>query len=366
MPQVTVDLERLKTLHCGLGQYCLHLGRALANTAGDIELTYFLPRDKVDSFQGLDVHFQHASPWRREVWQRPLRWLPLSKGRRVDLWHATHQQTKYLPVDPRTPVLLTIHDLNFLREARPAKIRRELARVQRLIDRACAVTAISQFVAGEVREHFNLRGKPLHVIHNGACVGMAQPQRPAWLTERTFLFTIGDITPKKNFHVLVDFIGRVPNRQLIIAGRKGHAYAAEIEQLARERGLSDRVLLPGAISDGERAWLYQHCEALVFPSKTEGFGLPVIEAMTAGRPVFCSHATSLPEVTGPHGFFWHDYSPDHMAEVFYAGMKAFERDASYSSKLKSWAGQFTWQRAATEYLRVYRETLALSGSRKAA
>jgi glycosyltransferase involved in cell wall biosynthesis len=365
MPHVTVDLERLKNLHCGLGQYCLHLGRALPATAGDIELTYFLPHDKADSFAGLDVQFEAAAAWRRETWLRPLRWLPLQR-RRTDLWHATHQQTKYLPIDARTPVLLTIHDLNFLREGRAAKIRRELARVQRLIDRACAVTTISQFVAGEVREHLQLRDKPLHVVHNGACIGTSEPQRPTWLPDRPFLFTIGDITPKKNFHVLVDFLSRVPGRLLIIAGRKGHAYAAEIEQLARERGLTDRVLLPGTISDGERAWLYQHCEALVFPSKTEGFGLPVIEAMTAGRPVFCSHATSLPEVAGPLGFFWRDYSPTHMAEVFFAGMQTFERDAGYGQKLKQWALQFTWQRAAEEYLHIYRETMMLLANRTAA
>ncbi len=369
MAHVTIDLERLKTPHCGLGQYSLHLGRALAQQAGDeLQLRLFLPPGQAALFAGLPVEFDFVRSWRREALMRPLRPLLAALPRpRVDLWHTTHQQAKYLPLDARTPVLLTIHDLNFLREGRPAKVVRELRSVQRLVDRAVAVTTISQFVAGEVHEHLNLRGKPLHVIYNGAFAGPREAAiRPAWLPEGPFLFTIGDITPKKNFHVLVDFLARIADYRLVIAGRKGHAYAGEIEALARERQLSDRVLLPGPISDAERAWLYEHCEALVFPSKTEGFGLPVIEAMSLGRPVFVSHATSLPEVAGPLGFYWHDYSPEHMADVFHAGLQTFAADPDYSRKLKAYASRFTWDRAAAGYLQVYRDLLGLHHQKRAA
>jgi glycosyltransferase involved in cell wall biosynthesis len=369
MRHITIDLERLKMPHCGLGQYSLHLGRALAKLAGDdVRLRFFLPQAQASHFADLDVDFDYVKPWRREAWLRSLR--PMVRpfaGARADLWHASHQQAKYLPVDPRTPLLLTIHDLNFLREARPAKIARELKSVQALVDRATAVTAISQFVAGEVRQHLNLRGKPISVIYNGAFAGpRGQGVRPKWLPEGPFLFTIGDITPKKNFHVLVDFLARVPGYRLVIAGNKHHAYAAEIESQVSAKQLGQRVSLPGPITDAERVWLYEQCEALVFPSKTEGFGLPVIEAMSLGRPVFVSHGTSLPEVAGPLGFYWHNYSPDQMADVFHAGMQTFARDPEYSRKLQAYAGRFTWERAAEGYLAVYREVLASVSERRAA
>jgi glycosyltransferase involved in cell wall biosynthesis len=362
MPHVTVDLERLKTLHCGLGQYSLHLGRELAKLAGEeLRLTYFLPREQAGLFAGLDVRYEDVRPWRREALLRPLRSVirPFTSTS-VDLWHATHQQAKYLPIDLRVPVLLTIHDLNFLREGRPAKIARELRSVQRLIDRASAVTTISQFVASEVRTHLDLGGKPLHVIYNGAFAGERGIQvRPAWLPDGPFLFTIGDITPKKNFHVLVEFLAQLAGYQLVIAGNKHHEYAREIESTARDKNLASRVVLPGPVTDAERGWLYEHCTALVFPSKTEGFGLPVIEATSLGRPVFVSHVTSLPEVAGPLGFYWHTYSPAHMAAVFHEGMETFGRDPEYSQKLQAHAAQFTWQRAAKAYLDVYREMLAV-------
>lgn len=361
MHRITVDFERLKTPHCGLGQYSLHLGRWLAKLAGDdLRLHYFLPSEQARLFDGLPVAFDYVRPWRREPWLRP--WRPLlALGRHdpIDLWHVTHQHSKYLPVDPRVPVLLTIHDLNFLHGARPSKVARELRKVQRLVDRATAITTISQFVAGEVREQLSLRGKPLHVIYNGAFGGdQATAARPTWLPDGKFLFTIGDIAPKKNFHVLVDFLARVPGYRLVIAGNHQNAYAAGIAARSRELNLTERVLLPGPITDQERTWLYANCAALVFPSKAEGFGLPVIEAMSHGRPVFVSHATSLPEVAGPLGFYWHDYAPQHMADIFHAGLHTFASDADYSAKLKTYAGQFTWQSAAAGYLQVYRQTLA--------
>ena len=86
---------------------------------------------------------------------------------RYALWHATTQNTRYLPLDNRIPVVLTIHDLNFLREKPPEAWRHSLLDVQGLVDRAVAVTTISKFVAAEVRTHLNLGKKPLRVIYNG-------------------------------------------------------------------------------------------------------------------------------------------------------------------------------------------------------
>lgn len=360
MPRIAIDLERLRFLHCGLGQYSRCLGQALLDARGrEIEWTLLLPDDAAELLTG-EYRALSARVWRRENVQRALRpfVLPLARGRGLDLWHMTHQDSRYFPWDPRVPMLLTIHDLNFLREKSLASIRRRLRDIQRKIDRAAAVTTISKFVAGEVEQHLQLRGKPLTVVYNGATPGRAeQAVRPAWLPDGPFLFTLGDIAAKKNFHVLLEMMRQLPDYRLVIAGNKSSDYAQRMEEDARSRQLSDRVFLPGKISDGERYWLYQNCEALVFPSKTEGFGLPVIEAMSLGKPVFVSHATSLPEVAGPLGFYWHDYDAANMATVFRAGMEAYARDADYAAKLRAHAARFTWERAAGEYLEVYERVL---------
>ncbi len=109
-------------------------------------------------------------------------------------------------------------------------------------------------------------------------------------------------------------------RSLVVAGSAASPYAQEILRLARAEGVAERVLLPGNVTDAEKYWLLANAEAFVFPSLAEGFGLPVVEAMSLGKPVFLSTRTSLPETGGPEAFYWPDFDPRAMAEVFTRGM----------------------------------------------
>lgn len=368
-PRVVVDLFKLRTPYCGLGQYCRRLGRALLRQAdGSIDLRLWLRERDRQQVEAAPEACLDAPDWRKEkVFSllRPARGvLPVERG--VALWHATDQAAKHLPADPRTPLVLTIHDLNFLREKHKIRSDRYLAKVQRLVDRSSYVTTISQFVAGDIREHLDLRGKPLRVVYNGADASEAAAprSRPAFLPEGPFLFTIGAVLRKKNFHALVPMMARVPGLRLVIAGPDHDAYATQIRDEAKHLGLADRVLVPGAVSDAERTWLYANCRAFVFPSKTEGFGLPVIEAMQHGRPVFCARRTSLPEVAGPDAFYWDHDDPEHLAEVLNAGMAQAATDPSLSARLRANAARFDWDTTASEYLDVYREVLGQAGGAK--
>ncbi len=302
-----------------------------------------------------------ARLWRKEIFQRWYRWTQLGRSPAYSLWHATHQQVKYLPLNPKTRVLLTIHDLNYLREKKGPKIEREHRRIARLIKRADAVTVISKFVAGEVKSHFDLQNKPLQVIYNGRPdVSQFPAQQPTWLNaSRPYLFSIGIIDRKKNFHALLDLIEKLPNHQLVIAGQNDSEYAAEMRRMIEQMQLSDRVLLPGPISDAERQWLYENCESFVFPSLTEGFGLPPIEAMTVGKPVFLARRTSLPEIGGNRAFYWDDFTPQHMLDVYHRGMQTFHASPEYPDLLKQAAARFCWNSAARQYVDLYRSILQL-------
>ncbi len=362
MPRVVIDVERLRNLHCGLGQFCWHLSRAVLDAAGDqIEPLLLLRRQQQGLFAERRVAFLSATPWRRQpLAQLAGRWLGKLEGDPAyDLWHATHQDSRYLPPRRSTPLVLTIHDLNFLREKPPATIRRRLRRLQAQVDRATVITTASQHAAGEIARHVQLAGKEIAVIAHGVCVDpqAAATRRPDFLPPGPFLFAIGDITAKKNFHVLIDLAARLPEYRLVIAGGKTCDYAGAVERRVLDAGLGGRVLLPGVVSDAQRAWLYRHCDALLFPSQSEGFGLPVIEAMACGRPVFTTRATSLPEVGGPLAFYWHDFDPQRMLDVFRAGMRTVAADPDYADKLRRHAGQFTWERAARGYLELYQRVL---------
>jgi glycosyltransferase involved in cell wall biosynthesis len=261
-------------------------------------------------------------------------------------------------------VVLNILDLNFLHEGKsPAKARQRLRRLQAKVDRANAILAISQFTADEVRTHLDTGDKPVHVVYLG--VESSAPRdatRPSFLPPGAFLFTIGDISPKKNFGVLIDLAEHLPEYRLVVAGRKTSGYARAMQQEISRRGLQHQILMPGEVSDDQRQWLYQHCTAFLFPSLAEGFGLPVLEAMMRGRPVFMSDRTSLPEIGGPLGFYWHTFEPLAMADMCRQGLRFVQDRPEYSHQLRRHAEQFSWQRTAQQYLAIYQE---LSGGRAA-
>ena len=89
----------------------------------------------------------------------------------------------------------------------------------------------------------------------------------------------------------------------------------------------------------------------------EGFGLPVIEAMSFGAPVFVSNRTSLPEIAGDRGFYWSDFSPGAMGQVLQNGLEQAKEDVSFAQKQVAHARQFSWQKAAASYMDLYRSLL---------
>lgn len=363
MRSVLIAMDKLKGPWNGLGQFALHLGRALLELEdSDLRWVFLLPRNRRELFDGTTAVFEDLSPLKKDAFNRLFRLagrLSPLRHRSYDLWHATNQEAAYLPADEKVPVILTIHDLNFLRERGRGEFRRRLRRLQVTVDRAKAVATISEFSAADINRHVDLKGKEVHVIHNGVpTVDHPDPAPPEHVPDGRFVLAIGRVTPKKNFHVLPGMMERLPGLNLVVAGNRKGWYGAEIEREAAVHGVSERVVLTGTVTRSERCWLYRNAEAVLLPSLTEGFGLPVVEAMSCGKPVFMSNSTSLPEVGGPDGFYWDSYDPDHMASLFRDGMAAYAADSDYPARLAANAARFKWKRAASAYLRLYRSALS--------
>ena len=354
VPTLLLELEKLKVAASGLGQVCLHLGEhLLRQRPPGWDVTAYVPRSRIGVFgEAPGVSYLPHSALHKL--------LPATRAP-VDVWHCLHQQSRYVPPRPGTRLVLTVHDLNFLQKYMGLRRARNLAAVQRLIDRASVVTFISRFTEGDVRAHLDLEGKATRVIYSGnSLVARPDAPRPAFAPPGPFLLALGIIGPKKNFHVLVPFLRALgPGRSLVVAGDASGPYAERIRQLARDEGVSDRLVLPGSVGDEARYWLYAHCDALLFPSLAEGFGLPVIEAMSLGKPVFCSDRTSLPEAGGAEAYYWTDFDPRAMREVFERGMAEVQADPGKADRLRRWADRFSWERCAREYWDVYAEARSL-------
>jgi glycosyltransferase involved in cell wall biosynthesis len=234
---------------------------------------------------------------------------------RVDRWlrparvlHATN----YLAPPSRLPTLVSVYDCSFVRypELCTPEVRAFEPIVRRAIRRGATVHTGSAFVADEIEELF---GAPLRATGRLVVIPLGVPAlgdastMPADLSARIagrpFVLAIGTIEPRKNFaHLVYAFdtlAARHPDLCLVIAGNDGPGRAAVDSAIARlPEAARSRVVLAGAVTDSARRALLERAAVLAYPSIYEGFGFPVLEAMTAGVPVVTARAGAIPEVAG--------------------------------------------------------------------
>jgi glycosyltransferase involved in cell wall biosynthesis len=343
MKKILVEMEKLKNLNSGLGQFCLHLGKQFQLLPHpELEIDFYLPKHT----QGL---FGNPS---QTIKQSPVhKYLPYRK-KSYDIWHCLHQDSDYLPPRGSAKLILTIHDLNFIEKYKGPKKILKLKKLQNKIDRADAITVISHYTEQAVLNHLDVRTKKIHVITNGNPLEkIANPTRPDFVNFDEFLFTIGIISPKKNFHTLIPLLALNPKLHLVIAGIPHGTYIHELIDLAKKHQVEERIHFPGAVNNEQKNWLYQNCKAFVFPSLQEGFGLPVVEAMSMGIPVFLSDRTSLPEIGGEEAFYWKNFDQHAMNQILQAGIQQFDSERAARSRV--WAGKFSWVESAKKYLELY-------------
>lgn len=340
--RIIIDAEKMSNPYSGLGQFCASLGNSLLNL--DVaNLCFYLPKKQLNFF----------GPKATYIKQQALHKLTGIRTTSNDIFHSTHQTTKYFPSNKSTPLLLTVHDLNFLYKYSGKKLNSKLADLQKKVDRAAEITTISAFVLTELEKHIQLNGKKVSVIYNGNSLNESVPElRPVWLNEKPFLFTIGIILPRKNFHTLIPMMENLKEFNLVISGDSSSAYGQSIIDEIKKRGLSNQIIVSGKITESEKLYLYRHCSGFIFPSLAEGFGFPVIEAMSQGKPVFLNHCTSLPEIAGELGNYFNNFEPSHMSEVVMKGMNNFHRN-NMESVLRQHAAQFNWNNSAMKYVDIY-------------
>jgi glycosyltransferase involved in cell wall biosynthesis len=347
---VLIDLDRLKDLNTGLGQVALFFGEQLSKMEDErIEFTFLVPESFVGKF-GKKVRYEAITSKRR--------FFP-SLCPSYDLWYTIHQDSGFFPSNRGTPYILTINDLNFLGEKSHLNARNRLLRLQRKVNRAIAITTISRYSADEIRKHLRLRGKPVQVIYCGVTVPeFKNAVKPDYVPDGEILFSVGVVQPKKNYGVLFGLIQKLPEKYvLIIAGNKAGEYATELEKRIHDLGLNKRIILPGIISDQDKYWLFQHCKAVLFPSKFEGMGFPPVEAMRCGKPVFASTYSSIPEVSGDKAYYWENFDPDQMASFFLEKLKEHETDPGRPGELVKHSMRYTWENAANEYMNLFKKLL---------
>ena len=364
--RVVIDYRPALRERSGVGEYTHQLVKALlARRDPGLELTIFSSswKDRLPSSPDLAgaIAVDRRVPVRllNLSWHR-LGWPAIESltGHRYDVAHSLHPLL--LPSRGGAQVV-TIHDLNFLTypERTRAEIRRDYGPLARAhAHRADRIIVISEFTAGEVVREFGVDRDRISVCGSGA---------PDWrprsaMPRGGYVLFFGTLEPRKNIGGLLDayetlIAGREHLPDLVIAGKATDQARGWLERIGRPP-LSRKVSHIGYVDPADRQKLYEGARMLVQPSFEEGFGIPVLEAMTVGVPVVAANRGALPEILGEAGLLVDPERPESIAggiarmlddEAF--AMRAVEQGLARSRT-------FSWTRTAERVLEAYQQAIA--------
>lgn len=174
----------------------------------------------------------------------------------------------------------------------------------------------------------------------------------------SFILYVGTAFPHKNLYILVDAYKKLrknnPDLIMVFAGKKEYHYE-KIQKYVDKNNLSSSILIPGFVSDEELKWLYENALCYVFPSLSEGFGLPGLEAMAHGLPVVSSNATCLPEIYGDASIYFNPLNSFEMASKIEMVINDKKLRQNLIEKGKKQVQKYSWEKMAKETLAVYKK-----------
>lgn len=351
---VFLETHNLKNKATGLGTFNYELIKGLQQLDfGDLELTLNCkdPGTLSSEFGDKFKYHKYNNLSRHKFFRI---------RKKYDLWHSVNQNTKVEPFHSQK-YLLTVHDVNFVEEVSSDMNHRLNRLFIEKLQRSSAITYISEFAKQQTHEYFKVPNVPEFIIYNGNPISTILDTShfiSKVQTDKPFLYSIGDFLERKNFLSVVKMMLFLPGFNLILSGNNDKPYGKEIENFISQNNLQNRVFLTGKVDEFAKQYYLSKCEAFVFPSIREGFGLPPIEAMAFGKPVFLSDKTSLPEIGGENTYYWTHFDPEYMKNVLEEGLSHFYSNQTEMELLiKKRAATFNWKTAAGRYLSVYREIL---------
>lgn len=238
--------------------------------------------------------------------------------------------------------------------------------IPKIINLADAIITVSEFSKNDICRFFPFSQDKIHVIPLAANSNFKKHRKDyskAYLSEmfgieKDFILYIGGFSPRKNVPMLIEAFAKikndlkVPHNLVIVGSHKEQMF--QLHQLVADLDMEDDVLFTGYASDDELPLFYSACNLFVYPSLYEGFGLPVLEAMSCGAPVITTNSTSMPEVAGDAVVYVNGCDVNELADEIVEIINNSTKKILYSERSLERAKLFSWEKTAQQTMEVYK------------
>ncbi|MDO8609084.1 MAG: glycosyltransferase family 1 protein [bacterium] len=346
----------------GVSIYALNLLQYFKkHSSNDTQFIIYLRNSPLYDLPEASQYFQY------EIVPGPIFWsqffLPLFLylHKKITIFFSpAHYVPRFCPVS----TVVTIHDLAYLLYPNEF-LQKDLFKLTHWTKHAILnskkIIAVSKTTKKDICKNYHIEDDKINVIYNGYQKSVKNPlsswQSEFKVKEPTILY-VGTLQPRKNINTLIQafvkFKQVYPEFKLMLAGKKGWMYDRIFDEIS-DQGLNNDVYFTDYISDYQLMFLYKNVFCLVMPSYYEGFGIPVLEAMSFGCPVISSFSSSLPEVGGDASLY---FDPNNMYDLF-EKLSLLKRDNSLKSELikkgLKRVKDFSWEKCGEETLKVIKD-----------
>jgi len=348
-----------------------YLHRLRPTFAEELDIVILTKTHRVDFMHAIAPKFEVvATPYAEFSFGEQLGFRRQIEGLKPDLVHFGMVQQ---PVWYEGPVVTTMHDLTTIRFRNPSKnllvftIKQSIYKWvnKRVAHKSAQLITPTEFVKQDVAEYTGADPAKITVTLESADHITDKPRALQSLSGDDFLMYVGRPLPHKNLQQLINAFAIIkdshPQLKLVLVGKQDANYVA-LGQSVHARHLND-VVFTGFASEGQLRWLYENCQAYAFPSLSEGFGLPGLEAMMHGAPVVASNATCIPEVLGNAAHYFDPLDVDDMAAKIAEVLDDKKLRTHLIKAGRARVKKFSWERMAEQTLGVYKDVLASDASK---
>lgn len=365
--RIGFDAKRYFLNKSGLGNYSRDLVRILETYYPENTYLKYTPKTNLSTIEDNTIKLPQGKLKNKlsSLWRN--KWIVDDLARdHIDIYHGLSGEIPHGLHKNGIKSVVTMHDLIFLKFPELYKpLDRYIynRKFRRATLEADKIVAISEQTKRDLMEFYNIREQQIEVVYQGC--------HPAFKIQKTtsekeilrkkynlptrFVLNVGSIEPRKNAFHIVKAVESL-DIPLVIIG-KGTKYSKEIQSYIQAKGLQKKIFILQGFTMEELSSIYAMAEVFVYPSKYEGFGIPIIEALYSGTPVITTNSGVFPEAGGPFSYY---VNPEDIEELCYAIQSVVENTTMREEMIGKgleYVQQFNDDKIATQWNKIYTDLL---------